>query len=82
MKLPEIINNNLPLLIGMLVCAILLITLSFFLNNNELTDIEKGIKNHNSVQESISNPKYPILSKPANSQSTIINGDSVRVLKK
>lgn len=65
-----------------LVCAILLIIFSFLAQKKELTHIERVIKNHNRVNEYISNPKYPILSPPANSKSTIINGDSVRVIQK
>jgi len=51
-------------------------------NTNDLTHIEKFIKKHNSVKESIANPKFQIIQKPANSQSTIFNGDSVRVMPK
>ena len=64
------------------VCVIILIIFSLFAQKNELTHIEKVIKNHNRVKESLSNPKYPILSPPANSKSTTINGDSVRVIQK
>ena len=64
------------------VCVIILIIFSLFAKNNELTHIERVIKNNNTVKEYISNPKYPILSPPANSKSTIINGDSVRVIEK
>ena len=62
------------------------ILLSFSRSNsiktNESTHIEKVIKRHNRVKESISNTKYPTLSKPSNSQSTIMYGDSIRVVKK
>jgi hypothetical protein len=70
-----------------LLCSVICICIILFIISNsstqkkELTRIEKVIKNHNRVKESISNPKYPILSPPSNSQSTIIYGDSVRVSK-
>tara|TARA_R110001606_G_scaffold397937_1_gene575773 strand:+ start:999 stop:1247 length:249 start_codon:yes stop_codon:yes gene_type:complete len=50
-----------------------------FINTNELTKIEKAIKKHNSIKESIANPKFPTIAKPPSSQSTVIYGDSVRV---
>ena len=50
-------------------------------NNNELTQIEKNIKKHNGIQESIHNPKYPTINKPVSSQSTVLNGDSIKVFK-
>lgn len=59
-----------------------LLIYNVFINNNELTHIEKVIKKHNSIKESIANPKYPIISKPASSQSTVINQDSIRVYNK
>ena len=51
-------------------------------NTYELTHIEKVIKKHNNIQESLSNSKFPIIKKPASSQSTFINGDSIRVMPK
>tara|TARA_B100000780_G_C20940917_1_gene375272 strand:+ start:437 stop:724 length:288 start_codon:yes stop_codon:yes gene_type:complete len=59
-----------------------IIIYNVFINTNELTHIEKAIKKHNSIKESIANPKYPIISKPASSQSTVINQDSIRVYNK
>ena len=50
-----------------------------FMNTNELTHIEKNIKNHNGIKESIENPKFPTIAKPVSSQSTVINGDSIRI---
>lgn len=79
-ELIKFIKNNLSI-IAVIVFALSIISMFLFIKTNELTDIEKVIKNHNAVKESILNTKYPTLSKPYNSQSTIINGDSVRVLK-
>lgn len=59
-----------------------IIVYNIFINPNELTHIEKVIKKHNSVKQSISNPKYPTIEKPVSSQSTVIYGDSVRVMPK
>jgi hypothetical protein len=59
-----------------------IILYNVFTNTNELTHIEKVINKHNGIQQSIQNPKYPIIAKPVSSQSTVIYGDSVRVLKK
>ena len=81
MKLIKFINNNLPI-IAVIVVALSIISMFLFIKKNELTHIEKVIKNHNRIKESILNPKYPILSKPSNNKSTIINGDSVRVFQK
>ena len=59
-----------------------IILYNVFTNTNELTHIEKVINKHNGIQQSIQNPKYPTIAKPVSSQSTVIYGDSVRVLKK
>tara|TARA_R110002012_G_C11493308_1_gene596412 strand:- start:224 stop:463 length:240 start_codon:yes stop_codon:yes gene_type:complete len=77
----DFINKNLSI-IAVIVFAMSLIILTFFIKTNELTHIEKAIKKHNAVNDAILNTKYPTLSQPPSSQSTIINGDSVRVLKK
>jgi hypothetical protein len=53
-----------------------------FINTNELTKIEKAIKKHNSIKDSWTNVKHPTVPKPASSQSTVIYGDSVRVIPK
>ena len=47
----------------------------------KLTHIEKVIKNHNSIRESLKNPSHPTISKPSSSQIGIVGGDSVRVIK-
>lgn len=49
---------------------------------DELSYIEKVIKKHNSIKDSWTNVKYPTVPKPASSQSTVIYGDSVRVMPK
>ena len=53
-----------------------------YTNTNNLTHIEKVIKKHNNIKESIENPKYPTIAKPVSTQSTVINGDSIRVSQK
>ena len=80
MKLIKFINNKLHIIV-VIVFALSIISMFLFVKKNKLTHIEKVIKNHNRVKESISNTKYPTLSKPASSQSTIINGDSIRLYK-
>ena len=40
------------------------------------------IKKHNSIKDSWTNVKHPTVPKPASSQSTVIYGDSVRVMPK
>jgi len=49
---------------------------------DELSYIEKVIKKHNSIKDSWTNVKHPTVPKPASSQSTVIYGDSVRVMPK
>ena len=49
---------------------------------DELSYIEKVIKKHNSIKDSWTNVKHPTVPKPASSQSTVIYGDSVRVIPK
>lgn len=49
---------------------------------DELSYIEKVIKKHNSIKDSWINVKHPTVPKPASSQSTVIYGDSVRVMPK
>lgn len=78
----KFINNNLTKIIVIIVCILLLFTMILFNQNNELTHIEKVIQKNNRVNESIANPKYPTLSKPSNTQSTVINGDSIRISQK
>jgi hypothetical protein len=50
------------------------------INSRELTRIEKVIKFHNGIKDL--NQKYPTVSKPPSSQTTVIGGDSVRVITK
>tara|TARA_R110000744_G_scaffold309686_1_gene417533 strand:- start:78 stop:278 length:201 start_codon:yes stop_codon:yes gene_type:complete len=38
------------------------------------------IKTHNEVNNT--NPKFPVMSKPASSNSTVFRGDSVRIVPK
>lgn len=49
---------------------------------DELSYIEKVIKKHNSIKDSWTNVKHPTVPKPSSSQSTVIYGDSVRVMPK
>jgi len=49
---------------------------------DELSYIEKVIKKHNSIKDSWTNVKHPTVPKPSSSQSTVIYGDSVRVIPK
>jgi hypothetical protein len=51
-------------------------------NKDDLSYIEKVIKKHNSIKDSWTNVKHPTVPKPASSQSTVIYGDSVRVMPK
>lgn len=51
-------------------------------DNENNSRIEKVIKKHNSIKDSWTNVKHPTVPKPASSQSTVIYGDSVRVIPK
>jgi hypothetical protein len=51
-------------------------------DNKNNSHIEKVIKKHNSIKDSWTNVKHPTVPKPASSQSTVIYGDSVRVMPK
>ena len=84
-KISHIKNKKLYKIFFIVISSFLFIGIiiyNVFINTNELTPIEKLIKKHNGIKESIANPKYPTISKPVSSQSTVIYGDSVRVLKK
>mgnify|MGYP003652675736 CR=1 FL=1 len=48
---------------------------------SQYTHIEKVIKKHNAIMESLENPTHPTISKPANSQIGVVGMDSVRVIK-
>jgi hypothetical protein len=52
----------------------------FSCDNENNSRIEKVIKKHNSIKDSWTNVKHPTVPKPASSQSTVIYGDSVRVI--
>jgi len=66
------------------ICIILLGFLMYKLikKDSHHTHIEKNIKKYNGIIEFEENLYYPTVSKPANSQSTIINGDSIKVMNK
>jgi|TARA_B100001094_G_scaffold250781_3_gene248434 hypothetical protein len=80
-KIEKIYSLILIALIYFICIAISIYALVKF-NPHDLTHIEKFIKKHNSVKENIANPKFQIIQKPASSQSTVFNGDSVRVIPK
>ena len=46
------------------------------------TTIEKSIKTHNEIKESLKHPYHPTISKPSSSQIGVFAGDSVRVIPK
>jgi hypothetical protein len=60
--------------IGLVLCCIGMIKLSV-----STTHVEEQIKIHNSIQET--NAMFPTISKPPSSQSTVYQGDSVRIRK-
>ena len=69
------------------ISVVLLITLWAIIfisscDNKNNSHIEKVIKKHNSIKDSWTNVKHPTVPKPASSQSTVIYGDSVRVMPK
>ena len=69
------------------ISVVLLITLWAIIfisscDNKNNSHIEKVIKKHNSIKDSWTNVKHPTVPKPASSQSTVIYGDSVRVIPK
>jgi hypothetical protein len=69
------------------ISVVLLITLWTIIfisscDNKNNSHIEKVIKKHNSIKDSWTNVKHPTVPKPASSQSTVIYGDSVRVIPK
>lgn len=69
------------------ISVVLLITLWVIIfisscDNKNNSHIEKVIKKHNSIKDSWTNVKHPTVPKPASSQSTVIYGDSVRVMPK
>lgn len=68
-----------------LISLLILITIFcivIYTNTNSvvLSRIEKVIRHHNAIKDY--NPKYPTVSEPPSSQSTVIYGDSVMVIKK
>jgi|TARA_R110000822_G_scaffold160842_1_gene301240 hypothetical protein len=84
-KIAHIKNKKLYKIFFIVISSFLFIGIiiyNVFINTNELTHIEKVIKKHNGIKQSIANPKYPTIAKPVSSQSTLIYGDSVRVFKK
>jgi hypothetical protein len=63
----------------------LLFTISFTIykliqRESQYTHIEKVIKKHNAIRESLENPTHPTIRKPASSQIGIMGIDSVRVI--
>tara|TARA_B100000497_G_C7688435_1_gene417778 strand:+ start:445 stop:843 length:399 start_codon:yes stop_codon:yes gene_type:complete len=80
-KIEKIYSLILIALIYFICIAISIYALVKF-NPHDLSHIEKYIKKHNSIIENIANPKFQIIQKPANSKSTILNGDSIRVIPK
>ena len=71
-----------PSLSPIIIILLCLIIARILIQDNSVTHIEKVIKNHNSIKDSWLNTKYPTILKPANSKTTVINGDSVRVMPK
>ena len=64
--------------IAVLILTILAMVYSILIQSN-LTNVEKAIKEHNSVKSSLQNPQHPTIAKPPSSQIGVIGIDSVRV---
>ena len=64
------------------IVIILIIVGIIYLNSTKakLSHFQKVIKTHNGIQKTDS--KYPTIANPMSSQSGVINGDSVRIIKK
>ena len=82
-KIAHIKNKKLYKIFFIVISSFLFIGIiiyNVFINTNELTHIEKVIKKHNAIRESLENPTHPTIRKPASSQIGIIGMDSVRVI--
>ena len=75
-------KNILKTLSPIIIILLCLIIIRILIQDNSVTHIEKVIKKHNSIKDSWTNVKHPTVPKPASSQSTVIYGDSVRVMPK
>lgn len=75
-------KNILKTLSPIIIILLCLIIIRILIQDNSVTHIEKVIKKHNSIKDSWTNVKHPTVPKPASSQSTVIYGDSVRVMSK
>tara|TARA_R110000744_G_scaffold260374_1_gene375336 strand:+ start:148 stop:384 length:237 start_codon:yes stop_codon:yes gene_type:complete len=70
-----------------ILCLVFLLSISGFViykliqRESQYTHIEKTIKKHNAIKESLENPTHPTISKPASSQIGVIGMDSVRVIQ-
>ena len=69
--------------IGIIVFILGITTIMFIGEpKDKTTHIEQVIRQHNSIKESLANPKYPTINKPSSSQSTVWGGDSIRIIAK
>lgn len=75
-------KNILKSLLVILIILSCLVIVRILIQDSSITHTEKVIKNHNSIKDSWLNSKHPTILKPSSSQSTVINGDSVRVMPK